>query len=168
MYRCIRAVHNVYWAWRSTFIEFVAEYIRKIRVSCQTPLGDGQVGLLHWKLWMRYRVLCSSWKWKTLPLPLKGQWWYPLTKQDIEISTDIAALLCLRPRLSKRLTRFLLFHNQLLIINSNQWKSIKLRRIGEWLYSIFIDWLSQSISINRFLLIMLIEINDWFSLIYIV
>ena len=98
---------------------------------------------------------------------LKGQWWYPLTTQDIEISTDIAALLCLRPCLSKRLTRFLLFHNQLLIINSNQWKSIKPRRIGEWLY-IFIDWLSQSISINRFLWIILIEINDLFSLICIV
>ena len=44
------------------------------------------------------------------------------------------------------------------------WKSITFRRIGEWL-SIFIDWLSQSISLNRFLLIILIEINYWFSLI---
>ena len=57
-----------------------------------------------------------------------------------------------------------LLHNQLLIINSNQWKSITFRRIGEWL-SIFIDWLSQSILIKRFLLI---EINDWYLLIVLV
>ena len=54
---------------------------------------------------------------------------------------------------------FLLLHNQLLLINSNQCKSITLRRIGEWL-SIFIDWLRQSISINRFLLIFIYNI-DW-------
>ena len=67
--------------------------------------------------------------------------------------------------LSKCLPGFLLLHNQLSIINSNQWT---FRRIGEWL-SIFIDWLSQSILIDRlfyrFLLIISIEINVWFSLI---
>ena len=53
-------------------------------------------------------------------------------------------------RLSKCLPGFLLLHNQLLIINSNQWKSITFRRIGEWL-SIFIDfywWYQWSIFID--------------------
>ena len=39
------------------------------------------------------------------------------------------------------------------------WKSITFRRIGEWL-SIFIDWLNQSISLNRFLLIFTDNV-DW-------
>ena len=89
--------------------------------------------LFHWKLWMRYCILPSSWRQENTSssFTLKVQWW------------------CL----------FLLLHNQLLIINSNQCKSITLRRIGEWL-SIFIDWLRQSISINRFLLIFIYNI-DW-------
>ena len=56
---------------------------------------------------------------------------------------------------------------QLLTTNNNQWKSITFRRIGEG-FSIFIDWLTKSILINRFSLIILIEISDWFSLIVIV
>ena len=42
---------------------------------------------------------------RTLVIPLD------ITGYCIEISTDIAALLCLRPRLSKGLTGFLLLHN---------------------------------------------------------
>ena len=62
---------------------------------------------------------------------LKGQWWYPLTKQEIQISTDLAAVVVFATTfnqlLSKCLPGFLLFHSQLLIINSSQWKSITFR-----------------------------------------
>ena len=135
----------------NTFIEFLAEYVLTqkylldvAKVGWQAPLGDGQAGLFHWKLWMRYCILPSSWR--------KGKHFpFLYSKSTVVIP-------------------FLLLHNQLLIINNNQWKSITFRRIGEWL-SIFIDWLSQSIqSIDFywFLFIILIEINDLFSLIGIV
>ena len=62
---------------------------------------------------------------------LKGQWWYLLTKQEVQISTDLAAVVVFattfNQRLSKCLPGFLLFLSQLLTINSSQWKSITFR-----------------------------------------
>ena len=71
------------------------------KVGWQDLLGDGQAGIFHFKLWMFHRVLRSSWKRKTLPrspsFTLKGQWWYTLTTQEIEISQSWQRV-CLRPR----------------------------------------------------------------------
>ena len=92
----------------------------------------------------------SAWRWPSWPLSLqalnaspcsplfletentspsftlKGQWWYTLTTQEIEISTaGMTASVFANQRLSKCLPWFLLLHNQLLIINTineNQWR----------------------------------------------
>ena len=108
----------------NTFIEFLAEYALTQKYLLDVEMEMAKLAcLFHWKLWMRYCILPSSWR--------KGKHFLFLYSKSTVVIP------------------FLLLHNQLLIINSNQCKSITLRRIGEWL-SIFIDWLRQSISINRF------------------
>ena len=104
------------------------------KVGWQDPLQDGEAGLAL-SLQTLNALPCSNFlvkKETTSPsFTLKGQWWYPLTKQEIEISTDQAAVVVFattfNQRLSKCLPGFLLFHSQLLIIKSSQWKSITFR-----------------------------------------
>ena len=133
-------------------IDFYWKLLDVAKVGWQDPLGDGQTVLFRFKLWMRYRVLPSSWNRKTLlllyfkrtvviPLDYTGNRNFHRHSNFVVFATPF------NQRLSKCLPGFLLLHNQLLIIKSNKWKSITFRCIGDWL-SIFIDWLSQSILID--------------------
>ena len=156
-------------------IDFYWKLLDVAKVGWQDPLGDGQTVLFRFKLWLRYRVLPSSWNRKTLllfyfkrtvviPLDYTGNRNFHRHSNAVVFATPF------NQRLSKCLPVFLLLHNQLLIIKSNQWKSITFRCIGDWL-SIFIDWLSQKILIDFYwflLIYILIEVHDWFSLIVVV
>ena len=134
------------------------------KVGWQDLLGDGHTVLFRFKLWLRYRVLPSSWNRKTLlllyfertvviPLDYTGNRNFHRHSNVVVFATPF------KQRLSKCLPGFLLLHNQVLIIKNNQWKSITFRCIGDW-WSIFIDWLSQLILID-FLLIFVDLYIDW-------
>ena len=85
------------------------------KVGWQDPLEDGEAGPAL-SLQTLNALPCSTFfvkKETTSPsFTLKGKWWYPLTKQEIEISIDLAAVVVFvttfNERLSKCLQGFLL------------------------------------------------------------